>query len=79
MFLMKNNDKLGVFSVMINHDKLKLISKPFRKSKQIEDLLTHKNSKNFCREIWIPKPDTYSTKLSRYIFSPFVYTIQCRS
>lgn len=23
MFLMKNNDKLDVFSVMINHDKLK--------------------------------------------------------
>ncbi len=55
MFLMKNNDKLGVFSVMINHDKLKLISKPFRKSKQIEDSLTHKNSSNFCREVWIER------------------------
>ncbi|MDK2791127.1 MAG: hypothetical protein PWP15_1647, partial [Methanothermococcus sp.] len=49
MFLMKNNDKLGVFSVMINHDKLKLISKPFRKSKQIEDLLIETNHKVICR------------------------------
>ena len=61
-------------------------TKPFRKSKQIEDLLietnhkvicrftktfgfcrTHKNSKNFCREIWIPKSDTSSLREEIYL------------